>query len=251
MRADRTPCVDLVIPVYNEEAKIEACLATLIPFLDACLPGAHRVVVADNGSTDRTAEIAEGLSTRWPQVRCLRIPQKGRGRALRAAWLSSEADVVAYMDVDLSTDLEAFPPLVAPLLEGSAHVATGTRLHPASRIERSLLREVLSRGYNLLIRLLFPRRRFADAQCGFKALSRQAAQRLVPLVKDNAWFFDTELLLRAEQFGYRVHEVPVVWIEGRDSRVRIARTAWEDVKGLLRVRFTRADGMARQGFRKE
>ncbi len=246
MGTDRPPRLALVIPVYNEEAKIEACLAALVPFLDARFPGAYRVVVADNGSTDRTAEVAEGLSARWPQVRCLRIPEKGRGRALRAAWLASDADVVAYMDVDLSTDLEAFPPLVAPLLEGRAHVATGTRLHPSSRIERSLLREVLSRGYNLLIRLLFPRRRFADAQCGFKALSRQAAQRLVPLVRDNAWFFDTELLLRAEQLGYRIHEVPVVWIEGRDSRVRIARTVWEDVKGLLRVRLTRADRGARQ-----
>lgn len=240
MPSESTVQLDVVIPVYNEEDKIEACLGALVPFMDARYHGAYRVVVADNGSTDRTAEIAGGLSARWPQVRCLRIPQKGRGRALRTAWLASEAEVVAYMDVDLSTDLEAFPRLVEPLLEGRAHVAAGTRLHPASRIERSILREVLSRGYNLLIRLLFPRRRFADAQCGFKALSRQAAQRLVPLVRDNAWFFDTELLLRAEQLGYRVHEVPVVWIEGRDSRVRIARTAWEDVKGLLRVRLTRA-----------
>jgi len=243
---DRTPRIDLVIPVYNEEAKIAACVGTLVPFLEERYRGTYRVVVADNGSTDRTAEVAEGLSARWPQVRCLRIPEKGRGRALRAAWLASAARVVAYMDVDLSTDLAALPPLVEPLLEGRAHVATGTRLHPASRIERSLLREVLSRGYNLMIRLLFPRRRFSDAQCGFKALSRQVAQQLVPLVQDNAWFFDTELLLRAEQFGYRIHEVPVVWVEGRDSRVRIARTAWEDVKGLLRVRFTRADRGARQ-----
>jgi glycosyltransferase involved in cell wall biosynthesis len=242
---ESTVQLDVVIPVYNEEAKIEACLAALVPFLDARYPGAYRVVVADNGSTDRTAEVAEGLSARWPQLHCLRIPEKGRGRALRAAWLASEARVVAYMDVDLSTDLAALPPMVAPLLDGRAHVATGTRLHPASRIERSLLRDVFSRGYNLMIRLLFPRRRFSDAQCGFKALTRQAVQQLVPLVRDNAWFFDTELLLRAEQFDYRVHEVPVVWIEGRDSRVRIARTAWEDVKGLLRVRFTRAGGSAR------
>lgn len=239
------PHLAIVIPVYNEEAKIEACLGALVPFLDARYPGAYRVVVADNGSTDRTAEIADGLSSRWPQVQCLRIPEKGRGRALRAAWLASEADVAAYMDVDLSTDLEAFPPLVGPLLEGRAHVATGTRLHPSSRIERSPLREVLSRGYNLMIRMLFPRRRFSDAQCGFKALSRQAAQQLVPLVRDNAWFFDTELLLRAEQLGYCIHEVPVVWVEGRDSRVRIARTAWEDVKGLLRVRFSTVSGGGR------
>ncbi|MDQ7841273.1 MAG: glycosyltransferase family 2 protein [bacterium] len=245
MLSESTVRLDVVIPVYNEEAKIEACLAALVPFLDARYPGAYHVVVADNGSTDRTAEVAEGLSARWPQVRCLCIPEKGRGRALRAAWLASEVQVVAYMDVDLSTDLTALPPLVEPLLEGRAHVATGTRLHPGSSIERSPLREVLSRGYNLMIRLLFPRRRFSDAQCGFKALSQQAAQQLVPLVRDNAWFFDTELLLRAEQFGYRIHEVPVVWIEGRDSRVRIARTAWEDVKGLLRVRFTRAGGDAR------
>ncbi len=228
--------IEVVIPVYNEEAKIGGCLAALLPFLEERFAGSYQVTVADNGSTDSTAEEAGRIASRHPRLSVLRIPRKGRGRALRAAWLASRADVVAYMDVDLSTDLAALPPLVAPLLDGRCHVATGTRLHPSSRIERSIKRELLSRGYNCLIRLLFPRRRFSDAQCGFKALTRRAAQELVPLVRDNAWFFDTELLVLAEEAGYRVHEVPVTWVEGADSRVRILPTVWEDVKGLLRLK---------------
>lgn len=231
--------IEVVIPVYNEEAKIGGSLGALVPFMEARFPDAYRVTVADNGSTDTTVDEASRIASHHPRVSVLRIPQKGRGRALRAAWLASQADVVAYMDVDLSTDLSALPPLVAPLLDGRCHVATGTRLHPSSRIERSAKRELLSRGYNCLIRVLFPRRRFSDAQCGFKALTRRAAQELVPLVRDNAWFFDTELLLLAEQAGYQIHEVPVTWVEGSDSRVRILATVWEDVKGLLRLRLGR------------
>jgi len=231
--------VDVVIPVYNEERDLERGVTRLREFLRENCPYRWRIVVADNASRDRTLEIAEELSRRWPgEVGLIHLDQKGRGRALRRAWLDSDADVVSYMDVDLSTGLDAFLPMIEPLAQGKLHVATGSRLLPQSRIRRSLSREFISRTYNLMVKLMFPFKHFSDAQCGFKACTRKAVQELVPLVQDQAWFFDSELLLRAEQRGYCIHDVPVEWKEDPGSTVKIASTAWEDIKGLFRVRFT-------------
>jgi len=231
--------VDVVIPVYNEERDLERGVTRLREFLRENCPYRWRIVVADNASRDRTLEIAEELSRRWPgEVGLIHLDQKGRGRALRRAWLDSDADVVSYMDVDLSTGLDAFLPMIEPLAQGKLHVATGSRLLPQSRIRRSLSREFISRTYNLMVKLMFPFKHFSDAQCGFMACTRKAVQELVPLVQDQAWFFDSELLLRAEQRGYCIHDVPVEWKEDPGSTVKIASTAWEDIKGLFRVRFT-------------
>lgn len=230
--------VDIVIPVYNEERVLERSVETLRSFLAQHLPYRWRVLVADNASTDGTLALAQELARRYEDVDYLHLPQKGRGRALRQAWLASEAEVVSYMDVDLSTDLVAFPPLVAAILEEGYDVAIGTRLGPGSQTNRSPRRELISRTYNLLIKAFFFSR-FSDAQCGFKALSRRAAQELLPLVENQEWFFDTELLLLAEKGGYRIKEVPVRWVEDPDTRVRIARTVSEDLRGLLRMRLRR------------
>ena len=230
--------IDVILPVYNEERDLERGVAKLREFLQNNCPYQWRIVVADNASKDRTLEIAQTLAQRWPsEVGVVHLDRKGRGRALRRAWLDSSADVVSYMDVDLSTGLDAFMPMIEPLAKGEFHIATGSRLLPASRVTRSLQREFISRAYNLLVKLVFPRRRFSDAQCGFKACTRRAAQELVPLVEDQAWFFDSELLIRAEQRGYRIHEVPARWEEDPGTTVKIASTAWEDIKGLFRVRF--------------
>ncbi len=231
--------VDVVIPVYNEEHVLADSIARLRRFLQENVPHEWRVVIADNASTDRTLEVASELSAADERVTCVHLDQKGRGRALRRAWLESDADVVSYMDVDLSTTLEAFPPLIAHVIDGTSDVAIGSRLKVGARVSRQWRREIISRCYNLLIKLMFPRRRFSDAQCGFKALSREAADTLVPLVENNEWFFDSELLLRAEQFGYQIAEVPVEWIEDLDSRVNVVATATEDVRGLIRVRISR------------
>ena len=196
-----------------------------------------RVVIADNGSTDSTPDIGSRLSDAYADVGYLRLEQRGRGRALKAAWGASNADAVAYMDVDLSTDLAAFPALVGAIEAGRCEVAIGSRLCPGAHVTgRSLKRELISRAYNLLIRAMFLVR-FRDAQCGFKAVSRRAAGSVAPLMEDNGWFFDTEMLLVAEKAGYGVEEVPVSWTDDPDSRVRIASTAWIDFKGLLRMRF--------------
>ncbi len=230
--------LDVVIPVYNEQVDLEPSIARLRTFLQQECPYGWRVVIADNASTDGTPEIGQELAQRWPDVAYLRLPEKGRGRALRRAWLDSPADAVCYMDVDLSTDLKHLVPLVRPLLEGDKHVAIGSRLMRGSEVvNRTPLREFTSRIYNLLIALMFPGRKFVDAQCGFKALSRQGVQQLVPQIRDNAWFFDTELLLRARAAGYEIHQVPVRWVDDPASTVNVVDTAWKDIKGLVRVRF--------------
>ncbi len=233
------PRVDVVIPVLNEEAGLPACLDTLLGFLPGALPGWEaQVVVADNGSTDGTLALAQRYATEHPgRVAATHLPVRGRGRALRKAWMESDADVVSYMDVDLSTGLEAFPALVEAVGPGGgSHVATGSRLARGARTTRSLKREVISRVYNLLIKALLWTR-FSDAQCGFKALSRDAARVLVPLVRDEAWFFDTELLVIAEKRGFKVKDIPVTWREDPDSRVKIVKTVLEDLRGLARLRF--------------
>jgi len=230
--------VDIVIPVYNEEHVLADSVSTLRKFLAQDFPHHYRIVVADNASTDGTLEVAQRLAQKHPDVASLHIPQKGRGRALRAAWLTSPADILSYMDVDLSTDLAAFPPLIEAIASEGYDIAIGSRLAREADIRRSLRREVISRSYNVMIKALFFTR-FSDAQCGFKAASRRAVQELVPLIENNEWFFDTELLILAEKAGYRVKEIPVRWLEDPDTRVNVPKTVWEDVRGLLRLRLRR------------
>ena len=230
--------VDIVIPVYNEEHVLADSVAKLRKFLAEGFPHQYRIVVADNASTDDTLEVAQRLAQTHPDVASLHIPQKGRGRALRAAWLTSPADILSYMDVDLSTDLVAFPPLIEAIASEGYDIAIGSRLARGADIRRSLRREVTSRTYNVMIKGLFFTR-FSDAQCGFKAASRRAVQELVPLIENNEWFFDTEMLILAEKAGYRIKEIPVRWLEDPDTRVNVPKTVWEDVRGLLRLRLRR------------
>ena len=195
-----------------------------------------RIVVGDNASTDRTLLIARELTARWPgQVDVVHLDQKGRGRALRRAWTESDADAVCYMDVDLSTELRFLPPLLDALVT-DYDVAFGSRLAPGADVHRGLKREFISRTYNAIIKLFFWHQ-FWDAQCGFKGVTRQVVREVIPLVKDQAWFFDSELLLIAEKNGYRLKEIPVRWVDDPDSRVKIVKTAWEDLKGLWRLRW--------------
>ena len=230
--------LDVVVPVLNEERALVASVSMLHEFLrDRLGDYDWRILIADNGSTDTTFQVAESLSEQYARLECMHIDQRGRGRALKMAWSESDADIVCYTDVDLSTDLDALPLLVEAVNGGGYEVATGSRLMRGSRvIGRSPVRELVSRTYSLIFRAMFLVG-FRDAQCGFKALSRRAVQDVVPLVRDTGWFFDTELLVLAEKNGYRVKEVPVKWTDDPDSRVKIVSTAYEDMKGLLRLRF--------------
>ncbi|MGB3634968.1 MAG: dolichyl-phosphate beta-glucosyltransferase [Rubrobacteraceae bacterium] len=228
--------VEVVVPVYNEQDSLPDSIPALCEYLANYFPYYWSVVIADNASTDATLAVSEGLARSYrPYVTVLHLEEKGRGRALKAAWLASNADVVAYMDVDLSTNLWSLLPLVAPLTTGHSDVAIGSRLLKGASVTRQWKREFISRCYNLLIKTLFANQ-FSDAQCGFKAVKGSIAQELIPLTQDNEWFFDTELLLVAEEQGLRISEVPVDWIEDLDSRVDIASTAMKDVRGLLRIR---------------
>src|ERR687883_1253629 len=234
----RQESVEVVVPVYNEQEALPKSIPALCAYLETYFPYRWSVVIVDNASTDATLSVAEGLASAYPGVSVLHLEEKGRGRALKAAWSASEADVVAYMDVDLSTNLWSFLPMVAPLATGHSDVAIGSRLLRGAMVTRQWKRELISRCYNLLIKTLFANG-FSDAQCGFKAIKRGVAEELLPRVEDEEWFFDTELLLLAEERGYRISEVPVDWIEDLDSRVEVTSAALKDVEGLLRVRSQR------------
>jgi putative flippase GtrA len=229
-----TPAVDIVVPVKNEERDLGPSVTRLVDHLRGAFPFTARVTIADNGSTDGTWPVACALEARFPEVRAIHLDLPGRGRALHEIWSADDAEVLAYMDVDLSTDLNALLPLVAPLLSGHSDVAIGTRLARGSRVVRGPKREIISRSYNALLRTALGAG-FSDAQCGFKAIRACQARQLLPLVADKGWFFDTELLVLAERAGLRIHEVPVDWIDDADSRVDIVGTAVGDLRGMARV----------------
>jgi putative flippase GtrA len=232
--APEIPILDVVVPVYNEETDLAPAIRRLDRHLASRLPYGYRITIADNASTDATARIADDLARALPRVAVVHLPAKGRGGALRAVWAASDAAVLCYMDVDLSTDLSALLPLVAPLVSGHSDLAIGTRLHRSSRVVRGAKREFISRCYNLILRGAL-RARFSDAQCGFKAIRADVARELLPLVRDTGWFFDTELLVLAERSGLRIHEVPVDWVDDPDSSVDIVATARADLKGVARI----------------
>jgi glycosyltransferase involved in cell wall biosynthesis len=226
--------VNITLPVYNEEVRLPPSAATLCHYLDRHREYGWDMVVADNGSADCTFAVATALQNEYPNVRAVHMEAKGRGRALKQVWSQSEADILSYMDVDLSTDLTAFPALVQAVASGNYDLAVGSRLRPGSRTQRCWRREIISRGYIGLVKMVFGTR-FSDAQCGFKAITREAAARLLPAVEDTGWFFDTELLVLAEKCGYRILDLPVRWTEDPDSRVKILRTAYADLRGILRL----------------
>ncbi|MFI7675495.1 glycosyltransferase [Actinophytocola sp. NPDC049390] len=229
-----TPVLDVVVPVFNEERDLAPCVRGLHEHLSTGFPYRFRITIANNASTDGTEAVARALSEEFPEVTAVHLAQKGRGKALHHVWSASDAAILAYLDVDLSTDLRALSPLVAPLLSGHSDLAIGSRLARGARVVRGPKRELISRGYNLLLRGALATR-FSDAQCGFKAIRADVAAKLLPHVADTGWFFDTELLVLAERTGLRIHEVPVDWVDDPDSRVDIVATAIADVKGIARL----------------
>jgi putative flippase GtrA len=235
--------VEIVVPVYNESPQLAARVTELRRFLDRSFPFRTLVTIVDNASTDETFAVATELAATIPGVAALHLARKGRGFALRTAWSTSGAPVVAYMDVDLSTSLAALLPLVAPLLSGQRDVAIGTRLARGAHVVRGPKRELISRAYNLLLKFSV-RGGFSDAQCGFKALRRESALQLLPLVEDDEWFFDTELLVTAQRLGLRICEVPVDWVDDPDSRVQIVHTALSDLRGVWRISHGRTRRLA-------
>ena len=233
-RAITHPFIDIVVPVLNEEKILQKSIMTLDEYMAKHLPYRYQITIADNGSQDKTLEIAKNLAEKHQSVQVVSLAERGRGRALKQVWQNSPADILAYMDVDLSTSLDDFLPMIQPLVAGEAGVAIGSRLTKDSKTTRGLKREFISRCYNRIIRWTSGTK-FSDAQCGFKAIRRDVATKFLPKIKDNEWFFDTELLIKTERAGVPIHEQPVTWIEDTDSRVKIVKTAVDDLKGLYRV----------------
>jgi len=233
MDAREQAFINVTVPVYNEEQVLAASVAKIAAMLNKC-GYRYEIVIANNASTDRTLPLANSIAAESNAVRVLHLEEKGRGRAVKAAWRQSSADILSYMDVDLSTDLAAFPLLIEPLLTGRFDLAVGSRLLDKSLTRRGVKREFISRSYNLLVKAMF-RTRFSDAQCGFKAVTRAAAADLLPLVEDDNWFMDSELLILAERLGYRIFDLPVRWVDDPDSRVQLWSTALQDIGGLIRV----------------
>jgi glycosyltransferase involved in cell wall biosynthesis len=231
--------VDFVIPVYNEEVGLFHSVESLVKFLianDQDINFTWRIVIVDNGSRDKTLSVANTLSSIFSSVNVISLPEKGRGRALKAAWINSDSKVLAYMDVDLSTSLFHIVDLIHSVFLDGFDCSIGSRLMPESYVSgRSFFRTILSKGYVLLIKLLF-RSKLSDFQCGFKALRSDIVRQLLPLVKDNFFFFDTELLLIAEKNKLKIKEIPVKWNDDPDSRVDLPRTIFQDLCGLFRLR---------------
>ncbi len=232
---DKKNGVDIIIPIYNEELELAQSIDTLWEFLNSNLSGSWTITIVDNASTDQSFAIAQKLERKLKNIRTMHLTQKGRGRAVKIAWKKSEHPVLAYMDVDLSTDLAAFPKLVKVLQENKADIAIASRLLPKSQVvNRSFAREIISRLYNVLLKTIL-RVRYSDAQCGCKAITRDAFKKLLPHVVNNEWFFDTELLTIAEKAGFRIFEQPVVWKDNPGSTVRVLPTMMEDLRGVVRL----------------
>jgi glycosyltransferase involved in cell wall biosynthesis len=231
-----TRTVTIVIPVLNEAHVLENSVEKVRAYLKpTTFPYRWELLIADNGSVDGTQAVAQRLAEKYENLRFVHLQQRGRGRALRHAWFFSQADIVCYMDVDLSTDLSHLIELIDAIAKEGYDLSTGSRLMSASRTKRSFKREFISRSYNLFVKIVLGTK-FSDAQCGFKALSRTTVEHIVPQIEDQSWFFDTELLVLAEKQGLKIKDIPVHWVEDDDSRVKIAQTAWDDIKGVFRLR---------------
>ena len=230
--------IDIVIPVLNEEKSLPICLDKILIYINDNKQYKWHIIIADNGSNDSTNLIASSYAGKYKNISLVTLSKRGRGRALKKAWLSSDSDVSMYMDVDLSTDLKFTTLLVDEITKNNYDISIGSRLHKKSKVyDRTPFREFTSRAYNLLIHIIFPFPGFKDAQCGFKAISKNIRKDLLNKIKDNEWFFDTDLLLLSKKYGYKISEIPVIWKDDPDTRVNVISTAVKDIKGLLRVRF--------------
>ena len=231
------PKLLLMLPIYNEEEQLESSMRTVFDYATKNLSEYDwRVHVGDNASKDKSKEIYTKLHNENPTRFTFRtLDKKGRGLNLRDSWLKEEYDIAIYMDVDLSSDINAVKNMVDQIRDRKADLSVGSRLLPASKvIGRKLLREITSRGYVFIIKTLASTK-ISDFQCGFKAISKELALKIVPEVEDNTWYFDTELILLTEKSGYKVYECPVRWTDDPGSTVKVWKTATDDLKGLYRT----------------
>lgn len=232
----------ITIPAYNEEAIIESSLLKLAAYAQKFLADYdYQIIVADNKSTDKTAEKVKQLLVKINRLDYLFIEQKGKGLAIRTTWQKylADFDYFVFMDADLATDLKALLPLVSALASENYDLAIGSRNLKKSKIQRSLLRRFFSFGYGVLAKLILGTK-ISDSTCGFKAVSQKVVQAIMPLVKNQTWFFDSELVFLAEKKGFKIKEIPVNWAEPskeNKSKVNVFKVSGQYLKELLRLRF--------------
>lgn len=234
-----SPSIEITIPILNEEATLDAQVRKARHFIENNLRDFAQItlVLADNGSTDATPDIARSLEQELTGIRYLRLEQRGVGRALKASWGQSKAEIVGYMDLDLATDLRYLRPALEKLSNDQADIVTGSRLAKGARvIGRSPLRNFTSRCFNLIVKKMF-RIAFSDGMCGFKFLKRSCLENLrnAGAVSDG-WFFATEILVTGEYLGYRVYDLAVEWTDDPNSKVKIGKLAIEYLKAMQVLR---------------
>lgn len=228
--------VEITIPVYNEQVELEEHIEKLHDYCEKNLTDYDwHITIADNASTDNTPIIGAILAKKYPRISLFRLEQKGRGRAVKRVWSERQADFSSYMDLDLSTDLKHLPKLFEALQNGS-DIAIGSRLAKGAKVEgRTLLREIISRTLNFFFIQIFFHTHFSDAQCGFKAVTKEVVDGLIPYIFDNDWFFDGELLIVGEKSGYKIYEEPVHWVDNPGSTVRLYATITGDIEVMIRL----------------
>ncbi len=232
--------VNITFPVLNEERILKEDVMKFYNFLKKSkFPYRFEITICDNGSIDDTKKVGEKLEKKVKEINYLRLSRKGRNFALKSSWTKSKASVVSYMDIDLATDLRFFLPMINMIIKDNCDLVVGNRLGLKSKvIDRNFKREFLSRNYNLLLRMFFFHK-IRDHQCGFKAIKRNSFLKLnkeIPDIKEEIWFLDTELIIRAIKNKMKVEEIDVIWKDDPDSKVKVVKAVLEDLKGIVRLR---------------
>jgi glycosyltransferase AglD len=213
------PEISVIIPVFNDRISLEKAVPKSLEILSR-VTSEFELIVAEDGSSDGSGDFVKWYEGRDPRIHLLHSDERlGRGKALNRAIRESKGKIVCYYDVDLATDMQHLPELIDAIRNG-ADISTGSRLLPGSDIVRTEGREIASRSYNFLVRIILGSRLF-DHQCGFKAFNKDRILQVIPRIQSNHWFWDTELLVRAQRQGYIVREFPVRWRAGRGTTVRM------------------------------
>ena len=233
--------IEITIPVLNEEKKLSQGIVTLHEYLTGIYEAKEwKLIIADNGSQDRTSILASELSEQYSNIECFEVATAGVGLALKNSWDKSKAEIVGFMDLDLATDLKHIPMAISAIEEDNYDFVYGTRLHKEYKvIGRPISREVMSRIFNFVLKRIL-KVRISDGFCGFKFLKRNIWSSLKKAGANNdGWFFSPELVIVADFLDKKLLELPVTWTHGRDSRVRVIKHTLHSIKGIRKMKKVR------------
>jgi len=231
--------ISIAVPTFNEEKIIEQRINQLFDFCENNLKKYKwRIIVADNGSTDRTIKIIRKQKQKYSKLEYFHLKKLGKGLAIKKAWQDYLADVNIFMDADLATELKFTIPLINGITEEKYDLTIGSRYHKQSKCKRSLIRSMCSKFYNFILKIFF-NIKLTDTHCGFKALSKSAVQRIIPKIKNNGLFFDTELLVLARYYNLKIKEMPVNWEDKneRKTKIKIIKTGLKYLKEIIKLKY--------------